>query len=205
LTRIVRAEEATLTTSLWGDLRACARPLGLLWLVVAARSTLAVGLITYIPLVLRDRGESLVAGGFAIFVLGSVGAIGGMMGGLLADRFGRGFLLGLSFLVSMPCFYLFLETTGPAAYALLAVGGLTLFASGAVTIVMAQELLPHRASVASSIVMGLAQAVSGIVLTPVGALADAHGLPVALTALLSLGIVGLTLLPFLPRPARGTP
>ena len=71
--------------------------------------------------------------------------------------------------------------------------------SAAVTIVMAQELLPHRASVASSIVMGLAWGTAGLSLTAIGALADAIGLERALRLLLLLAVPALAAVQFLPK------
>src|SRR5207247_10678798 len=73
------------------------------------------------------------------------------------------------------------------------------YLSAAVTIVMAQELLPHRASVASSIVMGLAWGTAGLSLTAIGALADAIGLERALRLLLLLAVPALAAVQLLPK------
>jgi len=171
------------------DLRAALGPLALLWFIVVLRSIVITAYQTFLPLLLHARGGSIVAGGAAVFLFGGVGAIGGVSGGMLSDRIGRRRTV---------------RTPGPWAYALLAAGGVAIYLSAAVTVVMAQELLPHRASVASSIVMGLAWGTAGLSLTGVGALADAIGLERALTWILALAIVALAAVGFLPAtpPAR---
>lgn len=181
------------------DLRGALRPLALLWLVVVCRSIIILSYITFLPLLMRERGGSLVAGGAAIFLFGGVGALGGFLGGTLSDRLGRRRIVALSFLLSTPLLFIFIQSQGAWAYPFLALGGLSIYLSAAVTIVMGQELLPRQASVASSIVMGLAWGTAGLSLTGVGALADAVGLTPALTEVLALSLVALTALFLLSR------
>ncbi len=196
----VRSER---TQSLQADLRGALRPLVLLWLVVVLRSIITLSYITFLPLLLRERGGSIVAGGAAIFLFGGIGALGGLMGGTLADRFGRRRVLALSLLLGTPLLLVFVRSHGSWASPFLALGGFSIYLSAAVTIVMAQELLPHRASVASSIVMGLAWGSAGLSLTAVGAVADVIGLSQALTVILGLAVVALAIVLVLPRaPAQ---
>jgi len=110
--------------------------------------------------------------------------------------------VALSLLLGAPLLLAFIHTHGPWAYVFLAGGGIALYLSVAVTIVMAQELLPHRASVASSIVMGLAWGTAGLSLTGIGALADAVGLENALKLVLLLVVPALAAVAALPKPAQ---
>lgn len=202
LWRNLRAEiipPARRERSLGADLRGALRPMALLWTVVVLRSIIILAYITFLPLLLRERGGSIVAGGAAVFLFGGIGAVGGLVGGTLSDRFGRRAMLAVSLLVGTPLLLLFLQMRGPWSYLILALGGIAIYLSAAVTIVMAQEVLPHRASVASSIVMGLAWAGAGLSLTGVGALADAIGLSSALVWVLGLAVVALAAVAVLPE------
>ena len=163
------------------------------------------GYQTFLPLLLHQRGGSIVAGGAAVFLFGGIGAIGGVVGGMLSDRVGRRRMVALSLVLGTPLLLGFIHTQGAWAYAFLAGGGVALYLSAAVTIVMAQELLPHRASVASSIVMGLAWGTAGLSLTGIGALADAIGLERALRLLLLLAVPALAAAQFLPAHGRTEP
>lgn len=183
------------------DLRRVVRPLGMLWLLVAMRSVIILTFTTFLPLLLRERGGTLLAGGAAVFFFGGVGAIGGLLGGSLSDRLGRRAVLVLSLVTGTPLLYAFLHTRGPWSFALLAAGGVAYYLTAAVTIVMAQQILPHRASVASSIVMGLAWGTAGLALTGVGALADAVSLQTAMTYVLGLALPALALVSVLPMSA----
>ncbi|HLA25255.1 MAG TPA: MFS transporter, partial [bacterium] len=194
---------ATASRGLRADLRAAFAPLFVLWLIVVLRSVIISAYQTFLPLLLQQRGGSIVEGGWAVFVFGGIGALGGISGGTLSDRYGRRRMLGLSLILGVPMLYGFIRTSGPLAYVFLAAGGVSIYLSAAVTIVMAQELLPHRASVASSIVMGLAWGTAGLSLTGVGAVADVIGLEGALTWTLTLAIVALAAVARLP--ARTAP
>ncbi len=184
------------------DLAGAAGPLALLWLIVVLRSVLITAYQTFLPLLLHQRGGSLVAGGAAVFAFGGVGALGGISGGFLADRIGRRRTLILSLVVPVPLLLAFLRTSGPWAYVWLAAGGAAVYLSAAVTIVMAQELLPRRAGMASSIVMGLAWGTAGLSLTGVGALADAVGLDRTLAGIVLLVVPALAAVLALPRAPR---
>jgi FSR family fosmidomycin resistance protein-like MFS transporter len=192
--------------TLRSDLLAAVGPLALLWFIVVLRSVLISAYQTFLPLLLNARGGSIVAGGLAVFLFGGIGTIGGVSGGTLSDRFGRRNVLAFSLVLGAPLLYAFVRTQGPLAYVFLACGGIALYLSAAITIVMAQELMPHRASVASSIVMGLAWGTAGLSLTGVGALADVFGLERTLIWVLGLAVVALAAVGFLPAtpPARTT-
>ena len=188
--------------SLRTDLSSALRPLAVLWFIVVLRSIVISAYQTFLPLLLSERGGSIVAGGAAVFLFGGIGAVGGVSGGTLSDRIGRRRMMALSLLLSTPLLFAFVRTHGPWAYVFLGAGGIAVYLSAAVTIVMAQELMPHRASVASSIVMGLAWGTAGLSLTGVGALADVIGLEQTLTWVLLLSVVALGAVFFLPATPR---
>lgn len=185
--------------TLRADLAGALRPLAVLWFIVVLRSIIISAYQTFLPLLLNQRGGSIVAGGAAVFLFGGLGALGGVSGGLLSDRVGRRTMLAVSLVLGTPLLLVFMHTRGPWAYVYLAGGGIAFYLSAAVTIVMAQELLPHRASVASSIVMGLAWGTAGISLTGIGALADSVGLSNALMLVLLLAVPALAAVAALPR------
>lgn len=187
-------------TSLRADLAGALGPLAVLWFIVVLRSIIISAYQTFIPLLLNQRGGSIVAGGAAVFLFGGIGALGGVSGGTFSDRIGRRRMVAISLILGAPLLLAFMRTEGPWAYVFLAAGGTAIYLSAAVTIVMAQELLPHRASVASSIVMGLAWGTAGLSLTGVGALADAVGLDNALMLVLLLAVPALAAVAALPKP-----
>jgi FSR family fosmidomycin resistance protein-like MFS transporter len=179
------------TMSLRGDLGAAFHPLLVLWLVVFLRSVIIISFHTFLPLLVTQRGGSIVAGGLAVFLFGGIGAIGGICGGMLSERIGRRRVVMLSFIITAPLLVAFVRSPTPWSYAFLALGGMVVYLSAAVTIAMAQELLPHRVGVASSIVMGVAWGTAGLTLTGVGALADRVGLGNALMLVLLLFVPAL--------------
>ena len=186
--------------SLGEALAAQRRMLFLLWVFVVTRSIISIAFLTFLPLLLtREQGASLVQGGTAVFLFGGIGAAGGVLGGILADRIGRRAVLGLSFGLSVPLLALFLLLPSAWRMGLLPLAGVVLYLSAPVTIVMAQEGLPQHVSLASSIVMGLAWGIGGLCLTALGAIADLIGLRQTLLLTLTLAAVGLAAVSGLPK------
>ena len=188
--------------SVWEALANQRRMLFLLWVYVVMRSIISLSFMTFLPLLLRERGLSLVMGGTAVFLFGGIGAAGGFTGGILAEIIGRRAVLVLSLLLCAPLLALYLLVPTGRGLLLLPVAGILLYTSAPVTVVMAQEGLPQHAGLASSIVMGAAWGVAGLMLTAVGAVADAIGLGRTLLLSLSLAAVALVAIALLPTPPR---
>ncbi len=177
--------------TLRGALAPQMRMLFLLWVYVVVRSIISISFIMFLPLLLRERGLSLVMGGTAVFMFGGIGAAGGVTGGVLAERLGRRAVLILSLVSSAPLMAIYLLAPAGWGLLLLPIAGVLLYTSAPVTITMAQEGLPQHASLASSIVMGLAWGIGGLALTGVGAVADAIGLQSTLLLTLGLSVIGV--------------
>jgi FSR family fosmidomycin resistance protein-like MFS transporter len=148
------------------------RPLIILWLVVALRAAAAIIFTTFVPLLISRRHEPLMLGGWALLGFSLAGALGGLIGGPASDRLGRRSVTIVTMLLAAPAYFLFLHAHGVASAVLLVATGACLFAGLPVNLVMAQELLPRRASLVSGLMMGLAWAAGGLSTTVVGALAD---------------------------------
>lgn len=185
------------------DVRRHGRAFVLIWFIVVLRSIIALAHILFLPLLLRQQGQSLVLGGTAVFLFGGIGALGGLVGGMLSDRMGRRAMMALSLLASAPLLLLFGLTRGPWALVPLALGGFALYLGAPVNIVMAQEMLPRRASLASSLVTGMAWGTAGLSLTLIGAVADRVGLAATLMATVTLVLPALAAVWVLPEyPGR---
>ena len=167
-------------------------PLTTLCAVIMLRSWAYSGLITFIPLLLREQGVPLQSAGWSLFVFLFFGAMGGLLGGHLSDRIGRHRVIATSLLMFPFLMAMALSVPGPLQWFFLAVAGGTLLASFSVTVVFAQELLPRRLGLASGLTLGLAFGAGGVGVALSGFLADALGLRSSVWILLALpGIAGL--------------
>jgi len=181
------------------DLRPIARPLGLLYLAVVARSAVSAGFATFLPLWVHEQGWSVTAGATVTTIYLTAGALGGFAGGWLADRIGARRVVRLSFMLSAPFYAAFFALGGVSGLACLVAGYLLLQSSLPVNVVMGQELSPRHASTISSLLMGAAWGVGALLMGPVGAFADHSGLGAGLMALSTLLVAGWACAMLLPE------
>ncbi len=170
---------------------------------VVMRSWAQMGLMAYIPFYYIDylKGEPIYAGKLmSVFLLG--GVVGTLVGSYLADRWGHKFFLILSMALTTLLFPLIFITEGFALFVALAVVGMMLISSFTVTIVMAQQLLPHNLGIASGLMVGFAIGTGGIGVTLLGLIADNFGVPVALKSIIVLPLAGVLLSLFIKYPRQ---
>jgi FSR family fosmidomycin resistance protein-like MFS transporter len=175
-------------------------PFTVLALVIAVRSFIYFGLITFIPLYyihVLHAGKAL--GGAALSAMLIGGAAGTLIGGPLADRFGRRTVLAGS-MIAIPGLVIGLILSGQVLGVLFAaLTGAATIATFAVTIVMGPDYLPGRLGVSAGVTIGLSIGLGGVGAPLLGLLADAHGLRAVLEAVAVLPLLGLALTLFLPR------
>ncbi len=176
--------------------------MALLVLFVTFRSWINYGVTTFIPLYFVNylKGDTAYAGiWLTVFLL--AGALGTMAGAPLAERIGKKATLGLSFVGLIPPFHPLplrqrrLEP-GPGGMGRVS----PCYLSTAITIVYAQEVLPHRVGLAASLVMGFGVGMGSLGTLLMGRIADLHGVPAALAIMAML--VPPTLLVILLLPSE---
>lgn len=173
--------------------------LGTLCALITLRSWGYSGLITFIPLLLHAQGVSLQETGRLLFAFLFFGALGGLAGGHLSDRVGRHQVISASLLAFPILMAIALVVSGPLQMFFLAGAGATLLASFSVTVVFAQDLLPHHLGLASGLTLGLAFGAGGVGVGLSGVLADALGIEASVWILLALpGIAGVLALMLSP-------
>ncbi len=155
------------------DAKEAWRPFIILGGVIALRSFVYFGFVTFIPLYfVHDLHTSKAVASAALTAMLVGGAVGTLIGGPLADRFGRRTVLRGSMLALPPLIVGFL-LSGPAlAIVIAAVAGAVTIATFAVTIVMGQEYLPGRIGVASGVTIGLSIGLGGLGAPLLGIFAD---------------------------------
>jgi len=163
------------------------------------RSVMITAFSTFIPVYMHTNGHSLFAAGVTITVFQAVGAIGSLFSGHFAARVGRRRIIIVSLLAAAPLLAGFIYFSGALALLSLALSGILLYFSFPLNIVMAQELYPHRSSMVSALMIGVSWGVAGLLMTPLGFIAEQVGLPNALLTLAIGGIVAAFLASFLPK------
>jgi MFS transporter, FSR family, fosmidomycin resistance protein len=183
-----------------GDEHEAWGPFALLAGVIALRSFVYFGLVTFVPLYyIHVLHASKAFGNTALAAMLLGGAFGTLIGGPLADRFGRRAVLLGSMLLLPPLIAGFMLSGPGLALVFAVLTGAATIATFAVTIVMGQEYLPGRLGVAAGVTIGLSIGLGGVGAPLLGLLADAHGLRAVFftIGLLPLGALALTLA--LPR------
>jgi MFS transporter, FSR family, fosmidomycin resistance protein len=176
-------------------------PFAVMVAVVAVRSFVYFGLVAFVAAYYeRVLGASAALGNVALTVMLAAGAVGTLLMGPLADRFGRKAVLAWSMVVLSPLVLGFTLVGPYAGMALLALIGAATVGTFGVTVVMGQEYLPGRIGLAAGVTMGLSIGLGGVGAPLLGLLADAGGLRTTMLAVAALPILGLALA--LTLPAR---
>ncbi len=187
-----------------GDEHEAWGPFALLATVIALRSFVYFGLVTFIPLYfIHDLHTSKAFGNLALAAMLLGGALGTLIGGPLADRFGRRTVLIGSMAVLPPLVVAFLLSPAGLAVVFAALAGAATIATFAVTIVMGQEYLPGRLGVAAGVTIGLSIGLGGVGAPLLGLLADARGLRSVFETIAVLPLLALLLSLALPRAVSG--
>jgi FSR family fosmidomycin resistance protein-like MFS transporter len=172
--------------------------------VVVVRSFVYFGFVAFVASYYeRVLGASAALGNVALAVMLAFGAVGTLLMGPLADRYGRKAVLVGSMLVLPPLVLAFTFVGPYAGMALLALVGAATIGTFGVTVVMGQEYLPGRIGLAAGITMGLSIGLGGIGAPLLGLLADGVGLRTAMLAVAALPVLGSALA--LTLPARSAP
>ena len=181
------------------ELAPVARHIVTLYLTTICRYATSYGFMTFLPIYLSRKGHAFEFGGFAVSAYLTAGALGSFLGGWLSDRIGRRNVVLWSLGGALPFYFAFLFLPDMLGLVAVVLGGFMLQMSLPVMVVMGQELAPRHVSTVSSLIMGAAWGVSMLMMTPIGALADATSVSVAMGALASSLIVGLALAITLPE------
>ncbi len=147
---------------------------------------------TFAPKFFQDQGVSPTVYGAIVAVFMGGSAIGGVLGAVLADRWGRRRTITLSLAFSILPFYFFPLADGALIYVLVALAGFFNGAPHSIFITLAQRALPGRAAFASGLTLGLMFAFGAIGAYLGGILGDRIGLQLVLQG--SAGIAVTTTL-----------
>ena len=175
--------------------------MAILILVVTLRSWTTLGFATFVPFFYIDvlKQDPRMVGPLLFVFLGA-GAVGSVLAGPLADRWGARPFIRWIFLAALPFGVLFLLTDGVLRFVMLGLFGATMSASFSVCVVLGQAYLPRHAGMASGLIVGFAIGTGGVAVTLLGLIADHHGLPAALWISALLPISGFAAARFLPAP-----
>jgi MFS transporter, FSR family, fosmidomycin resistance protein len=173
----------------------------ILLVIVALRSVAWFGLLTFVPLWEVSLGHSKSYGSHLLSLMLLSGAVGTLLAGPAADRFGRRPVLMASNVIVPPAILVFVLVGGvPGAIALCVIGPAVVGTFG-VTMVMSQEYLPRHIGMASGLSIGLSIGLGGIAAVILGAVADSVDLKTAFYVCAVAPIFGALLTAVLP-PSR---
>jgi MFS transporter, FSR family, fosmidomycin resistance protein len=138
-----------------------------------------------------------------VFMLGI--ALGGLLGGWLADRIGGRPMTVITLALSVPALFWLPVVTGPAVYALALAAGILNGGPHSLLVVIAQRAMPGRGSLASGLALGSMFAISSTGVWFSGLLGDRVGLGIAVQAAAGLDLAAAVLALALPVAALVRP
>lgn len=163
------------------------------------RSWSTLGFATFVPFFYVDylkADPSTV--GLVLFVFLGGGALGTIVAGPFADRWGARTFVQRAFVAALPFGALFLLVDGPLRLVMLALFGAVLTSTFSVSVVLGQAYLPRSAGMASGLMVGFAMGAGGLGATALGWLADRWGVPAVLWLCALMPITGVVASRFLP-------
>jgi FSR family fosmidomycin resistance protein-like MFS transporter len=174
----------------------------LIWSISFSRAFVEQSLLTFIPVLTAAEGHSLVSVGGIVSLFTIGGSISALVCGHLVDRIGFKPVYFFSFALSSPSLLLFINADGRHIYPLALVAGFFLLATLFPAVVLAQKVVPRGRSLVSSIIMGLALGIAGLMMPLTGKIADTFGIRTVLNCVAFIPLAALLLIRNLPEPGE---
>lgn len=171
----------------------------LLALIVMMGSTVSTSVSNFAPKLFTEIGYNPGYVGWlsGFWMLGS--AIGGVLGGVLADRIAGKWVVVLGTLGSILPVYMFIPAADVSRFVLLFLAGFFGGMPHSVLVLMVQSLLPGRRAMASGLALGFMFFSGSIGSMILGVLADRAGLTIMLRATAVLPLIAAAAALFLPQ------
>jgi len=185
--------------SLKETLGAVWKPLTLIWMVMVMRAAIAQSYMTFMTVLLADKGYSLISIGTITSIFIVAGTFSGLLAGFLSDRIDFKKIFFVAHVMMVPALLVFLYAQGVWVYAAAALGGFFALATLPIGVVMAQELAPRGRSMVASLMMGFAYGLGGAFSPLVGKIADVTSIEAALFGLAFIPLVTVVVIWFFPR------
>ncbi|MDN5790003.1 MAG: MFS transporter [Micrococcales bacterium] len=170
-----------------------ARPMATLVAYRSVQAFTTFVLVTFIPIMWHLRGGSLVRGASIITAMITVGVVGNLWGGHLADQVGRRPVLVISSIATtaliLPTVYL----PGAWVWVCAALLGSAIFLTASTTVLIGQDIFPENRSMGSGIALGLANGIGSVLVLAAGLwVGDTHVMSL-FWLVAGLGLVNLAL------------
>jgi FSR family fosmidomycin resistance protein-like MFS transporter len=167
--------------------------------ILVARTILVPALSTYLPTYLTDEGAEIWFAGISLSLFEITGILGAFIGGSVSDRFGRKRIWAISMLVASILTLLFVATDGWLQILLQTILGLAAHSTTPIVMAIVLESVPEYQAMANGIYFAVSFLLrSGAVLI-IGALGDRFGLGLAFQISSIIMLLGLPIIPFLPK------
>ena len=181
------------------------KPIALIWVISVLRSFVSQTFATFLPVLCANEGFSLFSIGAVVSLYNIAGAISGLLAGHLSDRIGYKPIFYVSSLLGTVSLHLLLALPGPWVLVNAFFSGFFVMAILPLMVTMGQELAPKGKSIVSSLMMGLAFGMGGMMTPLAGHLADLFSIRSVLAIFALLPVLMLPLIYLLPETGRIVP
>ncbi len=181
------------------SLGAAWKPIALIWLTMFLRALVGQSFLTFMPVLYVQEGFTVVTAGviYSLFVV--AGTFSGLLSGHISDRIGYKPVFFVSFLFMAPTLWLLLHLDGGWVYFGAILAGGFILAPLPLGVSMAQVLAPKGRAMVSSLMMGFAYGLGGLVSPLIGKLADIYGIRPVLLVVAVIPLFTLPIIALFPR------
>jgi MFS family permease len=157
-------------------------------------------MMTFLPKYLKDLGQSPATYGLLAGMFMGGSALGNILGGQLADRFGKRRVVGTMLtLASIPLYLISLLGLSPWLYVVIPLSGVLTGSVQSIVVVMAQGTIKGGMALASGLIMGIMFSAGAFGTLLSGPLADSSGFPIVFQLTSGLVLVAALVTTLLKR------
>lgn len=178
--------------------------------VVFLRSTLSMGMTTFIPLFwLNILMQTESVSSTTTTIISVAGSVATLIGGRLADRLGFNRVIRTGLLCTIPCLLVVILSRSVILSTIMLVPtAMSLYMAFSPSVALGQKLVPNHIGLASGITMGLASSFGGVVSPVLGVVGDNAGLSTVLWILMGVAVaacIGSFFVPDAPPAVQAVP